>query len=133
MIFLRAYRRRLVIFTVLTMASWILCAGAQAGGAMGTSSFGGARISGVGGYSGGIGGLPRGSSIITHGGTGFSIYSQRGVTRVIGQPRVSQRILLPDGGSALAIGDGRGGARLYGAPGNHRIFGNRRLFGDDGP
>ncbi len=100
---------------------------------MGTSSFGGVRISGVGGYSGGIGGLPRGSSIITHRGTGFSIYSQRGVTRVIGQPRVSQRILLPDGGSALAIGDGRGGARLYGAPGNHRIFGNRRLFGDDGP
>ena len=37
------------------------------------------------------------------------------------------------GASALAIGDGRGGARLYGAPGNHRIFGNRRLFGDDGP
>lgn len=131
--FFRAYRRRLGIITVLMMGSWMLCAGAQAGGTIGTSSFGGARIGGMGGYSGGIGGLPRGSSVITHRGTGFSIYSQRGVTRVIGQPRVSKRILLPDGRSTLVIGDGRGGAYVFGAQGYHRILGNRRLFGDDGP
>ncbi len=129
MIFIRAYRRRLVVITVLTMGSWMLCAGTQAGG---TSNVGGARISGMGSYSGGIGGLSRGSSVITHRGTGFSIYSQHGVTRVIGQPQVTKRILLPGGRSALAIGDGRGGATIYGAPGNHRILGNRRLFGDDG-
>ena len=119
--------------TVLTMGSWMMGVGAQAGGTIGTSSFGGARIGGMGGYSGGIGGLARGSSVITHRGTGFSIYSQSGVTRVIGQPRVSKRILLPDGRSARVMGDGRGGATIYGAPGNHRIFGKRRLFGHDGP
>ena len=126
-------RRRLALIIVLTVGAWMMGANTQAGGTLGTGSFGGARLGGAGGYSGGFGGLPRGSSIISHGGTGFSIYSQRGVTRVIGQPKVSRRILLPGGRSALAIGDGKGGSHVYGAPGNHRIFGNRRLFGDDGP
>jgi hypothetical protein len=133
---LRAYWRRLRIITVLTVGSWMMGVNAQAGGTIGTGSFGGARVGGIGvfsGYSAGFGGLPRGSSVINHGGTGFTIYSQRGVTRVIGQPQVSKKILLPDGRSAQMIGDGRGGAYIFGAPGNHRILGNRRLFGDDGP
>jgi hypothetical protein len=127
-------RRRLGTIGVLIVSSWMLAAGAQAGG---TGSFGSARLGGAGNYSGsfggGFGGLSRGSSVINHGGTGFSVYSQQGVTRVIGMPQVSRTILLPNGRSSRVIGDGKGGAHVFGAQGNHRIFGNRRLFGNDGP
>jgi len=132
--FFRACGRRPGTIAAMMLGSWIVGVSAQAGGTVGTSSFGGARVGGIGGfssYSGGFGGLPRGSSVINHGGTGFSIYSQRGVTRVIGQPQVSKKVLLPDGRSARVIGDGNGGAYVFGAPGNHRILGDRRLFGDD--
>lgn len=126
-----ASRRRWGTIGVLIMSSWMVAAGAQAGG---TSGFGSARLGGgVGSYSGGFGGLSRGSSIINHGGTGFSIYSQQGVTRVIGVPRVSRTILLPGGRSSRVIGDGKGGAYVFGAQGNHRILGNRRLIRNDGP
>lgn len=131
--FIQALRRRLGVTLVLIMGSLAVAASAQAGGALGTNSYGGARIGGAYGYSRGHSGLPSGSSVINHPGTGFSIYSQRGVTRVIGQPKTSKNILLPDGSSARVIGDGRGGAYVFGAPGNHRILGNRRLFGHDGP
>ena len=128
-----ASRRRLGTISVLIVSSWMIAAGAQAGG---TGSFGSARLGGAGSYSGGVGGfagLSRGSSVINHGGTGFSVYSQQGVTRVIGVPQVSRTILLPNRRSSHVIGDGKGGAYVFGAQGNHRIFGNRRLFGDDGP
>ncbi len=129
-----ASRRRLATISVLVVSSWMVAAGTQAGG---TGGFGSARLGGAGSYSGGFGGgfggLPRGSSVITHGTTGFSVYSQQGVTRVIGVPKVSKRILLPNGRSSRVIGDGKGGAYVFGAQGNHRIFGNRRLFGNDGP
>jgi hypothetical protein len=108
----------------------------HAGGSIGGGQFGGARIGGAGGYSGysgGLGGMQLRSSVIRHGNTGFSIYSQRGVTRVIGEPPVSRKILLPDGRSAQMIGDGSGGAYVFGSSGNHRIIGNRSVFGDDGP
>ena len=71
--------------------------------------------------------------MINHGGTGFSIYSQQGVTRVIGVPQVSEKVFLPNGQSARVIGDGRGGASVFSAPGNHRILGSRRLLRNDGP
>lgn len=106
---------------------------AHAAGTSGSTSFGGVRIGGAAtfsGYSGGFSGLRSGTSVIGHRGTGFSIYSQRGVTRVIGETPVSGNVLLPDGRRARVIGDGHGGARVYGAPGNHRILGNPRLFGD---
>ena len=131
--FLTAFRIRPSCLAVLIMGPWLIGLGAHAGG---TGSFGGARVGGMAGfsgYSGSFGGAPRGSSVINHQGTGFSIYSQRGVTRVIGEPQVSRKILLPDGRSARIIGDGKGGAYLFGAEGNHRILGNRRLFADDGP
>ena len=124
-------RRHLATIIVLVGSAWMVAVGAQ------TGSFGSARLGGAGGYSkgfgGGFGGVPRGSSIISHGATGFSVYSQQGVTRVIGVPRVSRKILLPDGRSSHVIGDGKGGAYVFGAQGNHRILGNRRLFGNDGP
>ena len=135
----RAAWQRLCVTTAWLVGSCVLAFTVHAAGAGSTGStggFGAARIGGAGGYSsysGGFGGLRSGSSVIRHGGTGYSIYSQRGVTRVIGEPSVYKRILLPDGRSARMIGDGSGGATLYGAPGNHRILGNRRLFGDDGP
>jgi hypothetical protein len=123
------------VFAAWLLGSWMLVLTAHAAGTGGMGGFGAARIGGAGGYSsysGGFGGLRSGSSVIRHGTTGFSIYTQQGVTRVIGEPPVYRRILLPDGRSARVVGDGQGGASLYGAPGNHRIFGNRRLFGDDG-
>jgi hypothetical protein len=132
MITFTACQRRLGVTAVLIMASLTVATSAPAGGAGGTNSFGGARIGGVGGYSGANSGLSRGSSIINHGGTGFSIYSQSGVTRVIGQPKVSKKILLPDGSSTHVIADGTGGAYVFGIRGNHRILDNRRLFADDG-
>jgi hypothetical protein len=113
--------------SVLIVISWMIGVSAQ------TRSFGSARVGGAASYSGSFGGLPRGSSVINHGGTGFSIYSQQGVTRVIGVPQVSRKILLPGGRSAQVTGDGSGGAYVFGAQGNHRILGNRRLFGNDGP
>ena len=122
--------RPLATIVLLLMSAWMAAVGAQSSG---TGGFGGARIGATGGYSGGFSGLARGSSVISHGATGFSIYSQQGVTRVIGVPRVSRKILLPNGNSARAIGDGRGGVSVFGAPGNHRIPGNRPLFGNDGP
>lgn len=128
-----ACRRRLGVTTLLMTGTLTVTASALAGGAVGTNSFGGARIGGASGYSGAFSGRPGGSSVINHGGTGFSIYSQHGVTRVIGQPKVSKKILLPDGTSTLVIGDGRGGADVFSARGNHRILANQRLFGDDGP
>ncbi len=130
----RAAWRCLCVITTCLVGSSMLDFSVHAAGTGG--GFGAARIGGTGGYSnysGGFGSLRSGSSIIRHGGTGFSIYSQNGVTRVIGEPPVSKRILLPDGRSARMIGDGAGGAYLFGAPGNHRISGNRRLLGDDGP
>ena len=120
-------RRPLATIVLLLMSAWMVAVGAQ------SSGFGGARIGATGGYSGGFTGLARGSSVISHGATGFSIYSQQGVTRVIGVPQVSRKIFLPNGNSARAIGDGRGGVSVSGAPGNHRIPGNRALFGKDGP
>ena len=114
-----------VIVALSLMGASLLTASAQSSG---TRSFGGARIGATGGYSGGLG---RGSSVISHGATGFSIYSQQGVTRVIGVPRVSRKLFLPNGRSALAIGDGRGGVSLSNAPGNHRIPGNRQRLGND--
>ena len=119
-------RRHLATIIVLVGSAWMVAVGAQTGG---TGSFGSARLGGAGGF----GGVPRGSSVISHGATGFSVYSQQGVTRVIGVPRVSRKILLPDGRSSHVIGDGKGGAYVFGAQRNHRIFGNRRLFGNDGP
>ena len=104
----------------------------QAGGAVGSNGFGGARIAPVGGFSGSHSGLPPSTSIINHGGTGFSIYSQQGVTRVIGQPTVSRKIPLTGGGSARATGDGNGGVYVFGPGGNHRLLGNSRLFAPDG-
>ena len=124
---------RIGAMAVVLAGACSLATGVLAGGTGSTGSFGGARIGSGGafsGYSGSLGGTRPGSSVIRHGGTGFSIYSQRGVTRVIGEPTVSKRVLLPDGRSARVIGDSDGGARVYGAPGNHRILGNPRLFGD---
>lgn len=123
------------VFLVWLMGSWMPGTSVHAAGS-GGGQFGGTRIGGVGGYSGysgGSGGLRPGSSVIRHGNTGFSIYSQHGVTRVIGEPPVSKRILLPDGRSTRMIGDGSGGAYIFGSSGNHRIPGNRPLFGNDGP
>ena len=114
-----------IIVVLLLMGAPLLTASAQSSG---TRGFAGARIGASGGYSGGLG---RGSSVIGHGATGFSIYSQQGVTRVIGVPRVSRKIFLPNGRSALAIGDGRGGISLSNAPGNHRILGGRQLLRND--
>ena len=128
-----ACRRRSSVTIMLMTGMLTVAAGALAGGTIGTSSSGGARLGGKSSYSGASSRLPMGSSVINHGATGFSIYSQRGVTRVIGQPKVSKKVLLPDGASTRVIGDGRGGAYVFGAGGNHRILGNRRLFGDDGP
>ena len=122
--------RRSRTIGVLIVSSWMIAVSAQTGG---TGSFGSARLGGTGSYSGGFGGLPRGSSVISHGGTGFSIYSQQGVTRVIGVPQVSRKNLLPNRRSTQIIGDGRGGVYVLGAQGNHRILGNRRLFGNSGP
>lgn len=123
--------RRIATVAVLLAGSFVVTA--HSAGASGGGSFGGARIGGAGtisGYSGGITGLRPGSSVIGHRGTGFSIYSQRGVTRVIGETPVSKNVLLPDGRRARVIGDGHGGSQVFGAPGNHRILGNPRLFGD---
>ena len=119
-----------VIVVVLLVSAWMVAASAQSSGARG---FGSARIGMTGGYSGGFGGAARGSSVISHGATGFSIYSQQGVTRVIGVPRVSRKIFLPNGRSARAIGDGRGGVSLSGPRGNHRILGDRQLLRNNGP
>ena len=116
-----------VIVVLLLMGASLLTASAQSSG---TRGFGGARIGASGGYSGGLG---RGSSVISHGATGFSIYSQQGVTRVIGVPRVSRKIFLPNGQSTRVIGDGRGGASVLGPLGNHRIFGDRPPTGNDSP
>lgn len=127
------FTRRTLLAAVYMASSLAVGANAYAGGTPGSSNFGGARIGGTGGYSGAYSGLPRGSSVISHGGTGFSIYSQQGVTRVIGVPGVSRRILLPQGGSTQVIGDGTGGARLFGAGGYHQIIGNHPLNVDDGP
>lgn len=98
---------------------------------------------GVGGYSSSRGatGTPfAGSSVIRHGDTGFSIYNRQGVTRVIGGPPSRGSVTLPDGRRAKLIGDGRGGAYLLGAPGNHWIsgpntyrFSPRRRLSGDGP
>ena len=124
------FRRFFGTISVLIVISWMIGVSAQT---RGTGSFGSARVGGAASYSGSFGGLPRGSSVINHGSTGFSIYSQQGVTRVIGVPQVSRKILLPGGRSTQVIGDGSGGAYVFGAQGNHRILGNRRLFGNDGP
>ena len=78
------------VFFIWLLGSWFLGVSAHAAGA-GGGNFGGARVggmSGYSGYSGGFGGIRSGSSVIRHGNTGFSIYSQRGVTRVIGEPPV---------------------------------------------
>lgn len=131
----RARWRDMWIHVAWLMGVWIMLVPAHAAGT-GAGHFGGARIGVVGGnsiFSGGFGSPRSGSSIIRHGNTGFSIYSQRGVTRVIGEPPVSKRILLPDGNSARLIGDGSGGAYLFGAPGNHRILGTRSAFDEHGP
>ena len=91
-----------------------------------------AHAVGVGGFSGGgagsggvagAGGSLSGSSVISHGSAGFSIYNGQGVTRVIGGPPQRSSVQLPDGRSARIVGDGRGGAYLLGAPGNHWIPG----------
>ena len=85
-----------------------------------------ANAAGVGGFSSGVagsGGSLSGSSVISHGSAGFSVYSGRGVTRVIGGPPQRVGVPLPDGRSARLVGDGRGGAYLLGAPGNHWIPG----------
>lgn len=103
---------------------------ARAGGTVGTTGFGGARIGTAGGSFGGIG---RSTSIIRHGDTGFSIYSQQGVTRVIGTPKVSKNVRLPDGRSTRVIGDGNGGAQTFGPRGSQRVFGNPRLLDGDDP
>ena len=105
----------------------IACVNARAGGTVGTTGFGGARI------GAGFGGISASSSVIRHGGTGFSIYSQQGVTRVIGTPQVSRNILLPDGQRVRIVGDGKGGAHVFGPRGSQRILGNPRLFAGDGP
>ena len=128
-------RRGRHVFFFWLLGAWILGGSAYAAGT-GSSQFGGARVgglSGYSGYSGSLGGMRSSSSVIRHGTTGFSIYSQRGVTRVVGEPSVSKRLLLPDGSSARVIGDGTGGAYVFGAPGNHRILGNRSLPNDHGP
>ena len=131
----RARWRDMCIYVAWLLGAWIMLVPAHAAGT-GAGHFGGTRIGVVGGYpslSGGFGGPRAGSSVIRHGNTGFSIYSQRGVTRVIGEPPVSKRILLPDGSSARLIGDGSGGAHLFGAPGNHRILGTRSALDEHGP
>ena len=129
---LNARWRQLIVLCAWLTGSFLLVVSAHGAGT-GGGHFGGARVGGYPGYSGGFGAPRSGSSIIRHGGTGFSIYSQRGVTRVIGEPPVSKRILLPDGKSARIVGDGTGGAYVFGAPGNHRILGNPAPFGDHGP
>lgn len=108
---------------------------ALAGGRIGGAGFGGARIgapsAGIG--YGAMGARPSSSSVIRHGSTGFSIYSQQGITRVIGDPGVSRNVRLPDGRSARVVGDGKGGATVYGPGGAQRIFGNGPLPLRDGP
>jgi hypothetical protein len=129
----RAFRWKICFLVTWLLGAWAIFAPVHAAG---TGHFGGARIGGMGAYSslsGGVGSPRSGSSIIRHGGTGFSIYSQRGVTRVIGEAPVSKRILFPDGKSARVIGDGSGGAYVFGAPGNHRLLGTRSAFDDHGP
>lgn len=118
---------------VVLLGLLLTAAPLQAAGTVGTNSFGGVRIGTTGGFAGSRSGLPASTSVINHSGTGFSIYSQQGVTRVIGQPKVSRKILLTGGGSARATGDGNGGVYLFGAGGNHRLLGNSRLFAPDGP
>ena len=131
----RARWRTACIVLASLAGTWMLGVHAHAAGSIGGGQFGGARIGGVGaysGYSGGLGSTRTPSSVVRHGSTGFSIYTQRGVTRVIGEPSVSKKILLPDGRSAQMIGDGSGGAYIFGSSGNHRILGNRSLFSNDG-
>jgi hypothetical protein len=127
---LRATRHAPGTIVVLLMCASMAAVNAQSNG---TGGFGSARIGATGGYTGGFGGQSRSSSVINHGGTGFSIYSQQGVTRVIGVPRVSRKIFLPNGQSTRVIGDGRGGASVLGPLGNHRIFGDRPPSGNDSP
>lgn len=131
----RARRRGLCTILGCLVGSWFFALSALAAGT-GGGGLGGARVGATGvysGYAGGFGGPRTGASIIRHGSTGFSIYSQRGVTRVIGEPPVSKTILLPGRERARIVGDGTGGAYLFGAPGNHRILGNRPVFDDHGP
>lgn len=127
---LRAYCRHLGCIGVLVAG--LLAVAAHAAGTSG-GGFGGGRIGGAGTFSGfsrGFTGPQPGSSVIGHQGTGFSIYSQQGVTRVIGEAPVSKSVLLPDGRRARVIGERHGGSQVFGATGNHRILGNPRLFGD---
>ena len=128
-------RRRRAIALLATMITVLAGTNAQAGGGTGTTSFGGARVGASGLGLGGIGRAPGATSIIRHGDTGFSIYSQQGVTRVIGTPGVSRTVRMPDGSTTRVIGDGKGGAYVFGSGGNHRLIGpgpgGRRLLGDD--
>lgn len=144
MIFARTWRPRLAaterlidgsmdVSIVILLGLLLSAAPVQAGGTVGTSGFGGVRVGTAGGVAGSRSGFPASTSVINHGGTGFSIYSQQGVTRVIGQPKVSRKILLTGGGSVRATGDSNGGVYLFGAGGNHRLLGNSRLFAPDGP
>lgn len=117
------HRRRTGIAILAAAAAALAGGPAQAGGGVGTSSFGGARIGAPGAGFEGIGRAPAATSVIRHGDTGFSIYSQRGITRVIGTPPVSRTVRMPDGGTTRVMGDGRGGAWVLGAGGNHRLIG----------
>lgn len=81
-----------------------------------------AHAAGVRGFSTGVagaGGSWSGSSVISHGSAGFSIYNGPNVTRVIGAPPQRTSVPLPDGRNARLAGDGHGGVHLLGAPGNH--------------
>lgn len=88
------------------------------GGFGSTGSIG--RLSGRGARAGSL----RGGSLINHGGAGYSIYSQRGVTRTMTPPAASGKIYHPGGTSTLVIGDGAGGAHVYGPGVTHRVFGD---------
>jgi hypothetical protein len=91
----------------------------SAGGAGSVGSFG--SFGGSSTYGATAGGLSRGSSVIRSG-TGFSVYSQRGVTRHHGPPPVSTRLYHGDRSSSRVVGDGRGGGYVYGPQVTHRLF-----------
>lgn len=115
--------RTALLSLVVAGAAALLATQVQAGGRIGTHGFGGLPSGTPGANPAWVGRAPYASSIIRHGGTGFSIYSQQGVTRVIGEPGVSRNVLLPNGQNARVVGDGRGGARVFGPGWNHRLIG----------
>ena len=90
--------------------------GGASGGGFG--SMGGASSSGFHGRSVGS----RGSTAISDGTGGFTIYSQQGTSRYIDSPGAPGTVYHPDGSSSQVIEDGSGNLNVYGPQGTHKIF-----------